>query len=679
MYGKLAWRNIRRSLRDYGIYFLTLVFAVAIFYVFNSLVDQPAFLALRGSTRRMAQGAVEAMEWLTVIMTGVVALLVLYANRVIIRKRNRELGTYLLLGMEQGRLAFLLLAEITVIGVAALLVGLVSGIFLSQFFALVVSRVFAADPTGHPFVFSLVATVRTLVCYGLTFVLVGLWQAAAVYRQNLIDLINGGRKNEAIRLRSRRLSLAAGVLSALTLGLAYWLSDQASRHAGISPTDPGIWGGAAMGVVGTYLLFAALAGLLTGVRRRPGGWMAQGLNLFLYRQVTSKINTHAALLATITLMLTITICAMSFGLGLGRGIGSRADQTAPFDYLFFSTDRSEEFQSVRRLFDQYGVTGRRTVRFVTDASELRGRDLMLPEDAGGFEGNGVGEFVAYVRAQVLPLSAYRGLRVLKGYAAVDLPADGFLIHYSGAQTEHERQARQAYERFLAAGSRVELAGQPLRPAGTQVFTEPLGSQLGGHAALLVVSDAVAAALPALQSYLVMEVDGQAPEALDQALLRLTRESRPQGSSGAMLLAVIRTEEVGSAFITEGMLVFLSFYIGVMFILISATLLALQQVTDAVEHRQRFTVLRKLGADEPMIDRTIARQLGLYFLTPVAVALLHSLVAMLALARLFQSAAGYNTVWPATLITLGIFGLIYGTYFLISLQSCRALFREPQPR
>lgn len=679
MYAKLAWRNVRRSLRDYAIYFLTLVFAVAIFYVFNSLVDQPAFLSLRESTRRMAQGALEAMDWLSVIMTGVVALLVLYANRVIIKKRNRELGTYLLLGMEQGHLAFLLMAEITVIGMAALLVGLVSGIFLSQFFALVVNRLLAAGLTEHPFVFSPSAAIRTLFYYGLTFVLVGLWQAADLYRQKLIDLIIGQRKNEEIRLRSRRLSLGTSALGALTLGLAYWLSYVVSRNAGVSPRDPRIWIGGLLGVVGTYLLFTALAGLLTGARRLERGWMARGLNLFLYRQVTNKISTHATLLATIALMLTFTICAMSTALGLGRGIGDRADRQAPFDYMIFSNSPTEDFAWALSLFAKHGLTEQGMVRFATAASDLQNRDLMLSEDETWFAGSGVAEFVAEVQVQIISFSAYRELRTLKGYTAVELRENTFLIHALEAQTEPEQRARQAFERFLASGSAVTLAGESLRPGVTQVFTESLGSQLTGKSALLVVPDAVAAALPANHSYLMLEVDGRTPEDLDQALSSLIREIQTQRRSPYAMYVHTRADVVGNAFMTEGMLVFLSFYTGVMFILISATLLALQQVTDAVEHRQRFEVLRKLGADESMIDGTIARQVGLYFLTPVAVALLHSLVAMIALDRLFYGAAGYTTVWPATLVTLGIFGLIYGTYYLLSLQSCRTLFREPQPQ
>lgn len=674
MYGKLAWRNIRRSLRDYSIYFMTLVFAVAIFYVFNSVVDQPAFLSLRSSTRRMAGGAIEAMEWLSVIMTGVVALLVLYANRVIVRKRSRELGTYLLLGMEQGRLALLLMAEVTVIGMAALLVGLVSGIFLSQFFALVVARLFGASLDSHSFVFSAGAAARTLVTYGITFVLVGLWQAAAVYRQKLIELITGVRKNEEIRLRSEALSWVLGAMSLLCLGAAYWLADQVSRDLALSPRDSRIPPGALLGVVGTYLLFGALAGLLTRVRKgRPGGWLSHGLNLFLYRQVTSKINTHAAMLASITLMLTVTICAMSFGLGLGRGMAERAEAEAPFDYMLFSTVPGEDFAWAYQALEQGGVTGAKTVQFQAGSSkQMRGMDLMMQEDAAWFLGtDGTTEYIAYVHANMIGASTYQALRALKGYGPVDLPEGTYLIHASAEQTKGARRARQAHQRFLESGARIELAGASLQPAGTAVYTEPLGRQLAGHAAVLVVPDSIAARL-AGQQYLVIELEGEPSEALDHAM------GSPR-AEGGYRMTLIRSELVSQSLLVEGVLLFVTGYVGVMFILISATLLALQQVTDAVEHRQRFEVLRKLGADESMIDRAIAVQVGLYFLTPVTVALLHSLMAMVALARVFEIGAGYTTVWPATLVTLAVFCLIYGTYYLLSLQSCRTLFREPQPQ
>lgn len=677
MYAKLAWRNIRRSLRDYSIYFMTLVFAVAIFYVFNSMADQPAMLAMRESTRRLAEGTVEALSWLIVIMTGVVALLVLYANRVIVKKRSRELGTYLLLGMEQGRLAVLLLSEIATIGMAALLVGLAAGILLSQAFALVVSRVFAAGLTNHTFVFSGTAATRTLLCYGLTFLFVGIWQAAALYRQKLIDLINGVRKNEAILLRNRAAVQTSGVLSLAIIGVVYWLADQVSRDPYIDPRDGRIWLGTALAVGATYLLFFAAGGLLTGAKGRMSGWMGRGLNRFVYRQVTSKINTHTSMLATIALMLTFTICAMSFGLGLGEGFKQQLEKEMPFDYEISSSSPQEDYQQILDLFDQYGVTDREEVQLIRFETDLTNRDLMLPNDAAWFEGDGDVMYMTDTYLHVISASAYQQLRRIKGYTTVEQPPNSFLIHAaaSGAEPEHSR-AQQAYQRFLESGARLELGGRSLYPGARKVYTEPLVSLMSSTAATLVVPDDVAEALEVRDSRLLVQLAEPAPEELDHAVMAAVEEVSSAAEDGWMW-AEIRAEAMATVYGLEAMLVFITFYMGVMFILISATLLSLQQVTDAVEHRQRFTVLRKLGADERMIDGVIARQLALYFLTPVAVALMHSLAAMIALARLFRLISGYTTVWPATLVTLGIFGLIYGAYYLLSLQSCRRLFRERQ--
>ncbi|WP_374712902.1 FtsX-like permease family protein [Symbiobacterium terraclitae] len=676
MYAKLAWRNLRRSLADYGIYFMTLVFAVAIFYVFNSVSDQPAFLSLAESQRRMARGAVETMEWLTTIMTGVVAWLVFYANRVIVRKRSRELGTYMLLGMEQGRLALLLLAEVAAIGAVALGVGLALGVALSQVFGLLVEQVFRAPVDQRGFVYSARAAGWTLILYGAMFLALALWQAAAVYRQRLIELIHGARKNEEIRLRSRPLALTAGLLAAGTLGTAYWLADRVSRTTGLDPTDPRVSLGFLLGVAGTYLLFASLAGLLTVVRRRTGGWLARGLNLFLYRQVTSKINTHAVMLATVALMLTFTICAMSTGLGLGAAIRGGLESDMPFSYMASSSDPDQDYSGLRALLAQHGVADAQVVEFVAGYTGLEGADLMLPDDAERFLSDEEGGYTVYVPVRAMPYSAYGRLRALKGYRDVPATPDGYLLH--AADRGHEAAARThaAWERFVAAGSAVEVVGVALRPAAAEVFSEPLGYQLGGISPVLVVPDPVMAALApdeerSFSRYLVAELPGQDPPGLAEAASAWALEQ----SQGQVWVHVSsRAEALGSVYMIEGILVFLSFYAGIMFILISATLLALHQVTDALEHQQRFAVLQKLGVDDAMLNGVIARQVGLYFLTPVLVAFVHSGAALVALNRALTREAGYETVGQAALTTLAIFAAIYGAYYLLSVQSCRSLFR-----
>jgi len=558
---------------------------------------------------------------------------------------------------------------------AALLVGLAGGVLLSQGFALVVNRVFAAGLTRHFFVFSADAALRTLLCYGLSFLFVGIWQAAALYRQKLIDLINGARKSEAVPLRDPVAAQIAGVASLAIIGLVYWLADRVSRDPFLSPQDGRIWSGMALAVAATYLLFFAAGGLLAGARGRARGGMGRGLGRFVYRQVTSKINTHTSMLATIALMLTFTICAMSFGLGLGQGLRREMDEHVPFDYEIFSSNPQEDFAQILGLFEQYGMTDRKEVRFTQFQTDLINRDLMLPNDAAWFEGKDDLVHITDVRVNVIPASAYQELRRLRGYDVMEQPPNSYLIHAGTSVQPEYIRAQQAFQRFLESGSRLELAGRSLYPGSTKPYTEPIMPFMTGPAVTLVVPDDAAAALEGLDSRLVVELAAQAPEELDSALQAAAAEANRRAEDSWMWVE-IRAEAMARAYGLEAMLVFITFYMGVMFILISATLLALHQVTDAVEHRQRFAILRKLGADERMVSGAIAQQLALYFLTPVVVALMHSLAAMAALSRLFRISAGFTTVWPATLVTLGVFCVIYGAYYLLSFQSCRRLFCEP---
>ena len=98
MFFKLALRNVRRSFRDYGVYLLTLTFGVCLFYTFNSLEGQGAMVYLAQNGSPMVEVIQACISIFSVFVAVVLACLILYANRFLLRRRKRELGTYLLLG-----------------------------------------------------------------------------------------------------------------------------------------------------------------------------------------------------------------------------------------------------------------------------------------------------------------------------------------------------------------------------------------------------------------------------------------------------------------------------------------------------------------------------------------------------------------------------------------------------
>ncbi len=131
MFSKLAIRNVRRSFRDYGIYFLTLTFGVCLFYTFNAIEGQGAMAYLAQREHPAVSAIMMLVDIFSVFVAVVLACLILYANRFLLRRRKRELGTYLLLGLSQMQVSKLLFLETGVIGLVSLGAGLALGVLAS--------------------------------------------------------------------------------------------------------------------------------------------------------------------------------------------------------------------------------------------------------------------------------------------------------------------------------------------------------------------------------------------------------------------------------------------------------------------------------------------------------------------------------------------------------------------
>lgn len=223
MFCKLAVRNVTRSLRDYAVYFLTLTFGVCIFYIFNSLESQWCMKMLAQSAHYIVDSILIFMDVFSVFVSVVLACLILYANTFLMKRRKRELAIYFLLGLPTGRVSLLLVLETLLIGLLALGVGILLGILLSHVLGLLTMAMFAAYPAGASFglILSVKAMGKTVLYFGVIFLVVMLFTGVSISRARLIDLIQGGRKNEEMRERPLWQSVLTFLLGVVLLLIAY--------------------------------------------------------------------------------------------------------------------------------------------------------------------------------------------------------------------------------------------------------------------------------------------------------------------------------------------------------------------------------------------------------------------------------------------------------------------------
>ena len=191
---KLAFRNIKKSIKDYSIYFITLVIAISIFYLFNSLDSQTAMLALNESTKKMVQALVNVISSLSIFVAIVLGFLIVYANNFIIKRRKKEIGIYLMLGMSNVKVSMILVLETILVGIISLITGILIGIGLSQLVSVFVAKLFEADMTKFSFVFSSDALIWSVISFSLIYVIVTTFNLITLNRFKLIDLLSAKRK-----------------------------------------------------------------------------------------------------------------------------------------------------------------------------------------------------------------------------------------------------------------------------------------------------------------------------------------------------------------------------------------------------------------------------------------------------------------------------------------------------
>ena len=258
MFSKLAFQNVRRSLKDYSVYFLTLTFGVCIFYVFNSMESQYVMEILLSANKNMIRVILQLIDVVSVFVSVVLGFLILYANGFMIRRRKKELGTYLLLGLDGGRVSALLFLETLLIGVFSLGIGLLLGVFLSQFISVFTAGLFAVSIPEFHFVFSPKALGKTLLYFGVIFLVVMLFNSFRVSRQKLIDLLRADRENQDLKLKSVGASVVMFLTGAILLIIAYAML----LVRGILRVDNLFFLMLALGTAGTLLFFRSRSGFL---------------------------------------------------------------------------------------------------------------------------------------------------------------------------------------------------------------------------------------------------------------------------------------------------------------------------------------------------------------------------------------------------------------------------------
>lgn len=706
---KLALRNVRRSVRDYAVYFVTLVFGVAVFYAFNSVKGQAILLDLETSASEAmfdATGAVMGM--FSVLVACVLGFLVAYSNRFLIRRRKREFGTYLLLGMRPGQVSAIVLAETALVGLGALAVGLAAGVALSQGLSFATAGLFSIPMRQYQFVFSPEAFWLTLACFALIFLVVAVLNTGSVRRCELADLLQAGRRSERLLAGGLGVRAAGFVVSVALLAAAY---ATLISHGAVS-LDGWFWLSTGLMLAGTFLFFWSLAGFVLAVIQRTRGMYLKGLVPFTMRQIASKVNTAFLSLSVVCVMLFFSFSVFSVGVGFADVFSRSVEESTPFDAtvganVYLGTqdpDTAEEFRAEGESFDwdmaarfdeavpgwaEGFVDGYTQVNFYQPAADSpMGHTTTygeLMERLGSEAGGGViGGSLLDQTVRIIGEGDFNAVREMIGRDTVSVPEGGYLVN-------NAFEATDAFARAMAAeGVRVEVAGQALTASG-ELMEQPLQTAMLSFDGLeIVVPDEVVERLRAAGEAPVScslnlrySVDrAQGDERLYRVLEEVAAPSVQETSLGFRHASIawpvtqtyLASEVVEQSAGARMLISYLALYLGFVFLIATAALLAVQQLSETSDSLPRYRLLAEIGCDRRMVLGSLRIQTLVYFLAPLALAACHAACAVGVVSAETFSLLGVSVEGPI-LLTLVLTAVVYGGYLAVTYLACCGIVRS----
>lgn len=677
---KLSLKNIRKSIKDYSIYFFTLVFAVAMFYMFNSIDAQQSMLELNNSKEELIKALVYIMGYISIFVSVVLGFLIVYSNNFLIKKRKKEIGLYFTLGMSKRKVSWILVIETIIIGLFSLIIGLILGVFISQFISVLTAKLFEVNMNNFKFIFSTSAFTKTLLYFGLIFILVMIFNVITLSRYKLIDLLTASRKNEKVKFRNKYITLLTFILSIVLIGYAYNLL--LNKHALLMIGKDTIVM-ILFGALGTFFLFFSLSGFLLKVFEHIKSIYYRGLNMFALKQINSKINTTVISTTIISLMLLLTIGILSGSMSMASAFNGDLKENNLTDYTINLNNRTygvEEdgtykqieinFSNAKKLinsdeFKKYSKES--TIFYRYQADDLVTSDMMTENSIKKLQKDYGAALSLNFKVNIISETDYKNLMKILNKEIVDINDYEYLL------LANMEMIIDAYTPYYKSKKGIEINGTKLTPATDEIInTALINSNSASNDGVVVVSDDLVKDLHVSSVSIVGNyVDKNDIELLDSEFSDYIF-SQNLDVGGISLYTKIEME--ASSIGLKAILIFLGLYLGITFAITSATVLAIGQLSEASDNKNRYRVLRQIGADSKMQNKALLIQIGVTFMFPLIIALIHSFVGLKEINNLIFAIGHIDLTSNIFLTTLFIL-IVYGGYFLITYISSKNILKD----
>ncbi len=681
MLGKLSFRNAKRQAKDYCIYFITVIISVALMFSFNSIATSNDISELSSYMEYFSK----AIAGISIIIIIVMAWLINYCMRFMLEKRSKEFGTYQILGIEKKSISNIFTLENIMIGGIAFIIGIALGTFLYQIFTSIIMNLFN-QPYQIEISFSIKAVGMTAIYFFGIFALVLLNCRRKIKKTKVYDLLYANKKNENNMIKNAKGNVILFTLSIALLVGAILINNNEFANAS-NMVGRNIFIAIIMLIVGIYLFYISISSFIVKRYLNNKSRKYKKDNMFLYRNLTSKINTMSLSLGTVALMFTIILIGGNVALLMNSMINNEIEMGYPYEIMITTADG--DFSKYKEYIEKNAK--------VKDMYEYRLYNIKGIGLSTAFEKTPFKGAIDKEIDCVLSLTDYNKLREILGYEKVELQDDEIMINCL-------KTAKGVFEKYTKENDKTKIVGKDVKIK--EIRSENIAQAgFNGSYYAIIVPDSL---IPLIEkedqrlrdknddnSTIVTEQEDGADKTyyldfaynfvvttenmtdekfyqeLSNYIIKQNREitgevnGEEQNYNIEISLANVQTkgERMSQTKSFYTIMSFLAFYVALIFVMATATLLAIQQLSDSEKYKYRYELLKKLGVEELQINRTIFKQLLFYFVIPMALPIIISIPVTLGISHIFTIAVTMQEIFKNIGIVLGMLILVYGIYFI----------------
>ena len=637
-----------------------MILGVAVFYIFNAIETQTAMMEVSQTKAAIIDSMNGIMSGVSIFVSLVLGYLIVYASRFMLKKRKREFGIYLTLGMGRIRLAAMLWLETIWMGLISLAVGLLAGMGISQLMSLIVSNLFQADVSRYEFVISGQAVGKSILYFLLIYLVVMIFNTLSVSRARLAEFITAGRKKEKNFLKKPLLSGLVFLLAVVMLGTAYY-NVTANQQAMTTETD--VLTQVLLGIFGTFLVFWSLSGFLMTAAGKFRKLYYRRLNSFVVGELSNKLNSTVMACSVICLLLFMTICLLFSAIARKEYKDQEAAKLAPV-----SISMSKEMTDSKSIFDIMEVRG----ISMEDFQDLVSVYTYHLDEVTNYTliGESYGEEYDNQKAEVMKVGDYNRAARVYHMPEYELEEDEYLIVADQEGAVYIRNRGLADDREITIkGKSYHAKENTCQDGYLQMSYQPQNSGI-----LLVPDSVKLGEEEQYKNYVMGDYRDKSKEFAQEMDKNFAQILNPEQSTYGKIQVTTQSAIYDDSIGTSAMYIFLGLYLGICFLISGSAVLALKILSDSADSREKYQILQQLGCEEKEIRRALRRQNGLLFLLPILLAAVHAIFGI-QVCRTMLSIYGSKGSGAALAVTLALTGAIYGGYFLLSHKCSVKIVKE----